>query len=226
MDHQFFIGLDLGQAQDYTALAILERIEAPPPEPPSVVYVNAPPKPKQPQPEPSFECRHLERLPLNTRYPAIIEHVRDLIDKPELKGKSLLVIDATGVGRPVADSFNDAGLSHVGVTITGGDSVNRDGRMYRVPKRILVSTLQVLLQSERLKVAPNPLRETLITEMLNFRVTVTEAANDTYAGRTGTHDDLILAVALAAWRANFPATPPPLKSTIRRGWLNRGTLRF
>jgi hypothetical protein len=86
------------------------------------------------------------------------------------------------------------------VVITGGDAVTQGDGLTRVPKRILVSTLQVLLQSERLKVAPNPLREVLVSEMLAFQVTISEAANDTYGGRTGTHDDLVLAVALAAWR--------------------------
>ena len=38
--------------------------------------------------------------------------------------------------------------------------------------------------------------------MLAFQVTITNAANDTYgAWREGTHDDLVLSVALAAWYA-------------------------
>jgi hypothetical protein len=185
---RFIIGLDLGQSQDSTALAILERIEGEQPEGAATWRVPA-----------HYECRHLHRFALGTRYPAIVESVGQLMQMDALKDQCRLVIDATGVGRPVCDMFKDAGMIYTGVTITGGHAESGDGFMYSVPKRLLVSTLQALLQSERLKVAPNPLRETLITEMLAFQVTITESANDTYAGRTGTHDDMVLAVALAAW---------------------------
>ncbi len=43
--------------------------------------------------------------------------------------------------------------------------------------------------------------QSLVRELQDFRVTITEAANDTYGGRTGAHDDLVLAVALACWGA-------------------------
>ena len=40
----------------------------------------------------------------------------------------------------------------------------------------------------------------LIRELETFRVKITEAANETFgAWREGQHDDLLLAVALAAW---------------------------
>ncbi len=89
------------------------------------------------------------------------------------------------------------------VTITGGITPSRDSDGYRVPKRDLVSTLQVLLQTQRLKVAQGlPDAAVLVQELLNFQVKITDAANDTYgAWREGTHDDLVLAVALAVWDA-------------------------
>jgi hypothetical protein len=39
------------------------------------------------------------------------------------------------------------------VFIHGGEAVTRGGDVHRVPKRVLVSTLQVLLQTGRLKFA-------------------------------------------------------------------------
>jgi hypothetical protein len=70
-----------------------------------------------------------------------------------------------------------------------------------VPKKELVASLQVLLQTRRLKVAKTlPEAATLVRELETFRVKVTEAANETFgAWREGQHDDLVLAVALAAW---------------------------
>lgn len=238
---KYFLGLDLGQARDYTALAVLERIV--PPQPPKVAQplpytldcrthnsaINEPPltygmlgrkktsAEDRRHLEPRFECPHLERLALGTSYPDIIDHVRGLLLTPELRDQSTLVIDATGVGRPVCDMFTKAGLVHTGVIITGGDTVNRDGNISRVPKRILVSVLQVLLQTKRLEFAPNPLREVLIKELLDFQVTVTEAANDTYEGRSGSHDDLVLAVALAAWKANGYREPREQPRSVSSG---------
>lgn len=198
---KFIIGLDLGQSQDSSALAILERIEPPPKERADLAPTgeSLATTTETATALHRYECRHLHRYPLGTRYPAIVENIGQLMRMDALSGQCRLVIDATGVGRPVCDMFAQAGMRYTGVTITGGHAVSNDGMMFGVPKRVLVSTLQALLQSERLKVAPNPLREALVSEMLAFQVTLTEAANDTYGGRSGTHDDLVLAVALAAW---------------------------
>jgi len=177
------VGLDLGQAADFTTLAVAERVEG------EVV---------------SYDLRHLERLPLGTTYPAIAKRVSALMATREVASNAELVVDATGVGAPVLDLLRDTGLSPREVTITGGDTVSEDGDSYRVPKRDLVSTVSVLLQSGRLRIAAClPEAETLVKELLNFQVKITNTANNTYgAWREGTHDDLVLAVALACWYGN------------------------
>jgi hypothetical protein len=55
----------------------------------------------------------------------------------------------------------------------------------------------------RLKIAEAlPGAETLVKEMLDFQVWITVAGHDVYgAWREGTHDDLVLTVALASWWA-------------------------
>jgi len=148
-----------------------------------------------------YHLRHLERFELGTPYPKVITRTGDLLNSRAIRKRATLVADATGVGRPVIDMFDQAGLTPVAVTITGGDTVNRHGSNYRVPKRDLVSTLQVLLQSGRLKIAKQlPEAKTLVDELLNFKVKITVNANDTYGTwREGVHDDLVLAVALACW---------------------------
>src|SRR5438132_13484668 len=62
-----------------------------------------------PLPPPIFQVGHLERLPLGTTYPAIVAHVSRLL--PKLPGHAELVIDFTGVGRPVFDMFVYSGIS-------------------------------------------------------------------------------------------------------------------
>ena len=181
----FYLGVDLGQAQDYTAIAIAERKD-----------LNLT--------KPEYHIRHLERLKLGTPYPAIVERVLGLMQSGQLIGKTTLVVDKTGVGAPVVDMFRAAGLHPIAITITGGDSDSGSGDDYRVPKRDLVSTLQVLFQAGRLKVAGDlPEARTLTEELLNFKVTINaKTAHDSYESwREGIHDDLVLAVALACWHA-------------------------
>jgi hypothetical protein len=188
MMKEYFVGVDLGQAQDFTAVCVLEQ------ELKKVEGTN--------QSVNFYNCRHLERLPLGTRYPAIVEHIKTTLKTPELRN-ARLVVDATGVGAPVVDMMRQSGLRLTAVSITGADSVSHEGGMARVPKRILVSTLQVLMQSGRLLFAAGiPDTQKLIEEMLAFQVKISDTAHDSYGSwRSGTHDDLVLAVAMAAWKA-------------------------
>ena len=137
-----------------------------------------------------------------------MERVTALMASPPLAGDTVLVMDGTGVGAPVTDLFRLAGrppgsMPLADVTITGGTAVGVDADStyrYTVPKRDLVSTLQALLQSDRLKIAAGlPEAQTLVEELLAFDVTISEAAHDRYEGRAGAHDDLVLAVAMACW---------------------------
>ena len=181
---KFVAGVDLGQSQDYTAISILECMKE--------------------GKEAKYYLRHLERV-RGESYPAIVKKVTKMIHSHMLKDNASLVVDATGVGAPLIDLFEGAGLNPVGVFIHGGDRVTKDSnnwRNWRVPKRDLVACLQVILQSERFKVAGKlELGPILQQEMLNFRVKIDPAtAHDSYsAWREADHDDLVLSVALACW---------------------------
>jgi hypothetical protein len=174
---RFVVGVDLGQTADYTAITILEERE-----------------------RGSYDVRYLERL-RNTPYPAIVRRLDHLVKR--LPEKPSMAVDATGVGRPVIDMIKDAHLpaTMYPITLTGGDAVVRDGMERRVPKRDVASTIAVLLQTGRLRISRR-LKEsdTLLRELLNFRVKISFSGHDTYeAWREQEHDDLVLAVGLAAW---------------------------
>jgi hypothetical protein len=102
-----------------------------------------------------FRLRHLERLPLGTAYPTQAERVVKITRSGELAGRCTLVVDATGVGRPVVDLLKRErpGCLLMPVIITGGASETKTGEYYGVPKRDLVTGLQVLLQSGGLQIA-------------------------------------------------------------------------
>lgn len=182
---RFYCGLDLGQTSDPTAAAVLEKVPA--------------------KPQPLYHLRLLERPPLRTSYPAIVEAVKTLLASPPLKHNTRLVLDQTGCGRPVYDLFVQAGLSPVGITIVGtGEAHWVASNQWHVPKRDLVAVTKVLLQSGRLRVAEGlPLAPTFLQELLAFRLKVNIATgHESFeAWREGQHDDLVLAVCLAAWYA-------------------------
>jgi hypothetical protein len=148
-----------------------------------------------------FRCGHLERLPLGTSYPGIVAHVARLLHR--LPAGDELAIDYTGVGAPIFDMFAASGLSATGVLITGGTSETREGGVVGVPKLVLVSRLQALLHEGRLKIHRNLAEAaTLVRELQDFRVEFTAAGSLTFNARSGKHDDLVLALAIAAWRAH------------------------
>lgn len=183
---RYYIGLDLGQAKDYTAMAIIEA--------------------RGERQAMTFQARHLQRYELGTPYPAIVANVAAMLKRePFTTVKTTLSVDGTGVGAAVVDLFRKEKLNahFQPIIITGGDMVTQEGGVTRVPKRDLVGVTQVALQTSRLKIAAElPEAQTLVGELQSFQVKITTAANDTYgAWREGAHDDLVLAVSMALWTA-------------------------
>ena len=193
MESDFFIGLDLGQTQDYSALAVVERI----------TRYGVPT---------TYSCGHLHRWPLGTAYPQVVADVQKLVTTTNQRGirplrGAKLVVDATGVGRPVADMLSmvpELAGRIVPVVITAGlaSSSGNDGT-WHVSKKELVSILQVQLQSRQLQISGQlDLAATLEEELRTFRVKITAAANETFeAWRERNHDDVLMALAVAVWYA-------------------------
>ncbi len=201
----FVAALDLGQMRDYSALIILEArgtmerisfgvmdqsigMEIPRD---NVVEI---------MPITMMDIRHIERFELGTKYTVIGDQVeRRLRGVPK---PNVFVIDETGVGIGVAELFRH--LQPHGITITGGNeaSIASPGH-YRVPKRDLVSPLQVRLQEGQLRIAAGlPHAGLLKHELENFRAKISTAGHDSYeAWREADHDDLVLAAAIGAWMA-------------------------
>lgn len=190
----FVAGLDLGKVADFSALAVLE---------------------KRPAPVPTRRRRHLyavrwlETWELGTPYSAIIAGVKARFDTPALRW-SALAVDYTGVGTAVVEQIRGVRVParlHP-VLITAGHTVQAPDlqadpprREWHVPKKELVSTLLVLLEAGLLKWdakrLPNARR--FEKELSDFRVSVTRSRNETFGADGSQHDDLVLAVALAAW---------------------------
>lgn len=118
--------------------------------------------------------------------------------EPLIGYEKTVVIDLTGVDRPVYDMMAKAEFRR----ITGGNTDNYVDGHFNVPKRDLVTNLQVMLQNNALKIVKG-VKETdaLVEELANFQVKITAGGHDVYGGRSGVHDDLVLSVAMEAWLA-------------------------
>jgi hypothetical protein len=201
MAFTYFMGLDLAQTTDFTALAILER-------------------PRLTAEKPIYSLRHLQRFALGTPYASVVENVAKIAGLMMQRGDTSLTVDQTGVGRPLVEMLRQAPVpcELVPVTITAGNAATEaaDGG-WHVPKKELVVGLQVLLQDRRLKVARGlPDVKLLIRELLDFGVKITASANETFGAlRESDHDDLVLCVALAAWQAE--RNPPWTEDAFRSG---------
>lgn len=233
---QYFVGLDLAQTYDYSALAIVRRedqreiLGALPGRPPITKPLNS-----------TYTIRDLQRW-RKISYTDIATQVNNIFRSPLLRqpliltdGETekeatypravtppVLVMDATGIGAPVRDHLRSLGLTPVPVIITKGDSVHPvAGVGVGTPKRDLAQTLLMLLGTERLKIAGTlPLLPVFKKELSNFRMSITQTGYDSYGASTG-HSDLVMAVALAVWWGEMQAkrTPTPslsgdLKSAI------------
>ncbi len=137
----FFIGLDLGQRHDPSALAIIEGTELTGPwDAAHYAYKKMA----------ALELRYLDRFALGTPYPEVVEQTRQVTRSAELRGRCSLMVDATGVGTPVVDLLRAADLDPdcwmLPAIITSGYAETQSDGYYHVPKRNLIVGLQVLLQ--------------------------------------------------------------------------------
>jgi hypothetical protein len=195
---KWYVGLDVGQSIDPSALCVLNHIVDPlddwTPSQKAQTW-------KQKKTE-RFYVRHLERLPLQQPYPDQIEHVRNLLARAPLRGATF-ALDFTGVGRPVGDMFYAAGLRPVFVLITAGNETTRHGSdQWNVPKSFLISNIESRLHSGELRIASELTdAPALRDELKDFARKVSDTGRVTYNARSGAHDDLVLALGITLFAA-------------------------
>jgi hypothetical protein len=198
----YFVGLDLGQSADYTALAVVQSVKE---------------RNDDGQLKTFLHLRHLERYPLRTSYTTIADGVVNVMRSKALnddeydpsrhrvaKPKVELLVDKTGVGRGVTDILKERGLRFTGIVIHGGESTHKTDGAYHVPKKDLVAALEVPFDTGRLKIAEGlELWGVLREELQNFRRKQNPKTSHVSFEhwRDSEHDDLVLAVAMACWGA-------------------------
>ena len=193
----FIIGASLGTSFQPTAIAVLEQ----------KVLKNR----NRIAETGALWLRYLDRLSLDVNYPDTVAQISKLLETPEIKdgercGKTDVLLDLTGSGRAIVELFERDDIDPICVRIVGAGTLEeRDQNgQWRIPKVELVGGLRVLYEAGRLKMAEDlPLIPTFLDEFRNFQMRPPRIdPNDPEAWREGQSDDLIFAVALAAWRAS------------------------
>lgn len=191
----YVVGVDLGQSQDHSVVAVVEIVGR--------------------RPHEEHHLVHYQQMPLGGHYSELADHL--VLLRRKLGGELIstergayreakvdFVVDATGLGQVVLEMLEAQGLAPVGITITGGERFHRNGRHFSVPKKDIADTIQVDLEQRRLRIVPGlPHAGVLLDEARSFVRTVTRTTgHETFEATRGKHDDMILALGLALWYAN------------------------
>ena len=196
----WYFGLDLGQRQDHSALAILHLLWTP---------LGRCAATHQYLFTPGLTVRSIERYPLNTSYEEIPRIVaaragqindRHRANNPHTNASIKLIIDAGGPGGPMVDHLRLVAPDYVAITpvmITAGSGeTNLSGGFSGIPRRALVTRLIQMVANGCLHCpASLPGLNTWQAEMLSL------SGCGAQSTKTGDHDDLTMAAALAAWAA-------------------------
>ena len=192
---RIFVGLDLGQSEDPTALSVVERAEVFPGAMDWVSYERRRPV--------RFRVLYVERLLLGTPYPRAVERVRQVVGRSAREGRCTLVVDATGLGAPVVDMLRIANLQCeiVPVILTGGEGERCANGVWHVPKRDLITSLQLMLDRRELGLPSRlPAARDLAKEIAGMGVTISERGRVSY-GRSREGESTMTWSLRRRWRA-------------------------
>lgn len=225
---EFVVGVDLGQAHDPTAIAVIEHVR----------WRKHPDAVRAVMEQPGgqgwiaewdealrgekfrrqYNVRHLERLPLGTHYPAQVAHIAELVRRAPLKDAPVFY-DYTGVGRAVGDLLHDARIPRLHrVHLTGGQDSKDKGTRHAVSKTDLVSRLQAVLHTGELAIEESLSDAAVLArELADYKLNFTTAGNAQFNARSGAHDDLLIATGLALYgcQSRRDAVAVPLRMASR-----------
>jgi Terminase RNaseH-like domain len=220
---RYSVGVDLGQANDFTAIAVLEKTIVPPRDA-MFSPVGQHPGNRLVEGDIVYDLRYLHRPRLGTSYDRIAKRVADLVCELEPQGsfgelgQVTLSVDGTGVGRGVVDmlrtEFQRRGatsravpkVDFRAVSVTGSNTTlkrpSRSDGYWSVPKRDLVFSTVAAFQQGKIRIAKGIKdRDALVNELKNYRRTTNIATGNLAfePWRESDHDDLVFAVCLSLW---------------------------
>ncbi len=224
---QAILGLDLGQSEDPSALALLLNIE-------QIIsphnWIDA----THPR-HSTWQLAATLVFPLGLAYTALAQRIQQIIDRFKTGHPATpvtLTVDATGIGRPTLEILYKELTARVGqpkarlegIVFTGGSQHSKTTHpslpidLFHVPKLDLIQTLVQSMESGQLTTAQNlPDRQTLTAQLKSLRYeTSRQTGHSTIQVDTNTDNpqianaDLVMALAMATWRMKtlYPGNNP------------------
>ncbi len=224
-DKSLWIGLDIGQAADPSALVVLEKD----------MRLADGADPFMSHPVGHYSIRHLQRWPLGTLYNKVVADTVALMNRPPLcpsppkdKYGAVLVVDNTGIGRAITEDLRTAlpGRRVVAVTISGSQMLkpNRVPGGWTVPKKDLAGVIQLCFGQNRLKAVKSKQMDQLVKELRTFTIKVkASTGNESYESLSARDkDDCVLALSMPLWLAECGEGPVPALRVLRLGQGSKG----
>ena len=192
-----FVGADIGKSSDPTAIVAVE------------VFRPERVTPRDRWPQVRHRIRWIERVPLGTDYPRVVNKIASVAEAAQANGwgNVAIVLDSTGVGEPVKDMLRHrTSIQLRAITFTGAEKATQAGTFdWNVPKIDLVTALEVVMQTRRLECVPDcPLQQDLSAELSTFDFSISDRGHASFEASAGKHDDLVLALCLAVWWGERP----------------------
>jgi hypothetical protein len=215
-----FVGVDLGQRVDPTCLVVADpqprltgrRIEV-------RQYGDGSLRLEE-EIATYYVIRHIERLPLGLDYTAVGRRLAEAVAwirnrKPNRTVR--LHIDQTGLGKPVIDLLRSQLAGVRKTTITGAilTATDRLDGLYaspevRVGKQFLATRTLTLAELDRIHLPDTDEARLLLEELKSFEGRVRDTGSFSVEAKVGSHDDLVISLALACLF-------DPLKQRVKRG---------
>ncbi|MBO1361423.1 hypothetical protein J2D73_16685 [Acetobacter sacchari] len=210
---RFTVGVDLGKMSDHTALVVIEESHRREERRMRLKFGPDRPERVASRVRREYAVRNVHRYPVGCDYLAITRSVAGVLGQLSLREeRPELVVDASGVGRPVIDLLRHNGLAPVAVTITSGEHFVAHGtKDFGVAKSLLVSTLDAVLADDRLSITGESSASAILRqELAGFRAKRRASGTIAFEGdaRQGVHDDVVMALAVALWRSESRLPPP------------------
>ncbi len=191
---RYWIGADLGQANDFSAISVIRDTCLP-------TVIN-------------------NRVQLGVRkrvvvyadqfrgvsYVDVVDHLIRLKNAQPFGGKSQLVIDGTSIGRVVSDMLQAENVPHTAIQMTAGQNWSRKGRYVNASKTLMIENTAVLFAAGELTFAHDlPLRKEIEQDLASFSLTTTAAGNQviTQSRNASGHGDLGISLIVAAFASQY-----------------------
>lgn len=179
MSKSYIISMDPAQLHDFTALAVLEKVD-------STYRI--------------LSLKHKQHLP----YTEIVEWAKKVFLNPQFSkdvtSPPTFVLDIGGVGMAIKDMMTAAKVETVGIQYTGGAAVSREGDNWHVSKSFIVGKFLAAWDEGRVLMPSGAsFLDMFQGELRAFRGEMSAQGRAKFEAEQGEHDDLVMAVGQAVW---------------------------